>query len=62
MKLSGEIEAKVKEAILLASTDKRISCSKARKIAKDFGVPVRYVGDLINELGIKIYACELGCF
>ncbi|HZD60884.1 MAG TPA: hypothetical protein VE439_10600 [Anaerolineae bacterium] len=45
-----------------ASKDKRISCTVARKVAEELDVPVRTVGDACNELGIKIYACELGCF
>ncbi|MBS3909109.1 MAG: hypothetical protein KGZ93_05735 [Actinobacteria bacterium] len=45
-----------------AATDKRISCTVARKVAEDLGVPARMVGDACDELGVKIHACELGCF
>lgn len=62
MEVSREVESKVREAILQAAPDRRISCPRARKIAEEYGVPVRYVGNLINELRIKIYGCELGCF
>lgn len=62
MEISREVENKLREAILQAAPNKRISCSRARRIAEEYGVPVRYVGDLINELRIKIYGCELGCF
>lgn len=62
MRMDREHEEKVKEAIMQASPDGRISCPVAREIAEEHGVPVSEVGRLINELGVKIYACELGCF
>ncbi len=46
----------------LSGADRRISCSEARKLARDRDVPPAEVGRLCDELGIKIYACELGCF
>lgn len=60
--MDKQLEEKVREAIVEVSPDKRISCPVARQIAEEYGVPVGEVGRLINELGIKIYACELGCF
>lgn len=62
MEITADVREKVKEAILEASRENRISCRAARKVASDFDVPVRFVGDLINELKIKIVSCELGCF
>lgn len=62
MEITKELEEKVKKAILEASPDGRIPCTVARKIAEQHGVSVRFVGNKINELGVKIYACELGCF
>jgi len=56
--LTEEVLKKVEEA----SKDKRISCTSARKVAGELGVAVRTVGDACDELGIKIHACELGCF
>lgn len=52
----------VLKKIEAASKDKRISCTVARKVAEDLDVSLRTIGDACNELGIKIYACELGCF
>lgn len=62
MEISKELEEKVEKAIVENSKDKRISCTAARKIAEELNVPVRYVGNKINELKIKIWGCELGCF
>ncbi|MHB8842458.1 MAG: hypothetical protein ACYC56_11865 [Candidatus Aquicultor sp.] len=50
------------QKIKAASKDNRISCTVARKVGDELGVPLRQVGDACDELGIKIFACELGCF
>lgn len=41
---------------------KKISCKKAFEIAEKWDMPVKEVGEVINELGIKIVKCQLGCF
>ena len=55
-------DEKIKEKIQEASKNGKISCTAAHKVAADLDVPVRKVGELINELKLKIVACELGCF
>lgn len=45
-----------------AGDDKRISCAVAFKVAHDLDVPVGKVGRTCNELGIKLFGCQLGCF
>lgn len=57
-KLAEDILKKVQEA----SKDKRLSCTAARKVGEELGIPLRQVGEACDELGIKIFACELGCF
>ncbi|OPX90433.1 MAG: hypothetical protein A4E53_00985 [Pelotomaculum sp. PtaB.Bin104] len=54
--------AEVLEAVKKASKDGRISCNDARKLAEELKVPNKVVGDAANELEIKIFGCELGCF
>jgi hypothetical protein len=44
------------------AADKRISCAAARQLAEEMGMPARAVGQLCDALGIKITACDLGCF
>ncbi|MCL5291959.1 MAG: hypothetical protein M1548_05440 [Actinobacteria bacterium] len=56
--LPAELLTRIKEA----SIEKRISCSVARRIAEELKVPMKKAGEAADELGIKIYACELGCF
>jgi hypothetical protein len=50
------------KAIRNAAVDNRLSCEKARALAKELNVPVREIGAHCNELKIRIAACELGCF
>lgn len=45
-----------------AAVDGRIACARARRIADELGVSYKDVGAMANELGLKITACELGCF
>ena len=45
-----------------AAPNGKLSCSEAREIMKEFNVPNGQMGDLCDEVGIKIYGCELGCF
>jgi hypothetical protein len=40
----------------------KISCTDAHLIAKTFEVEPEVVGELCNQLKIKVCACELGCF
>ncbi len=52
----------VKEKVKERAKDGKISCPQARKIAEELNVPIREVGHACDELKIKLYGCELGCF
>jgi len=52
----------ISETLKVKAVEGRISCSLARKIAEELGVPYKEVGDAANKLNIKIKNCELGCF
>ena len=41
---------------------KRLSCSRAFSLAKEFDVEPMQVGKICNRHDIKISACQLGCF
>ncbi len=43
-------------------SDGRISCSTALELAKKAGVAPARVGRLLNDMGIKVHSCQLGCF
>jgi len=53
-----EIAAKLKEA----AKEGKITCGQAQKIAVENKVPMRQVGELLNQMKIKIIQCQLGCF
>lgn len=53
-----EIAAMLKEA----AKEGKISCALAQKIAIKTKVPMKRVGDLLNQMKIKIIKCQLGCF
>ncbi len=45
-----------------ASTNKRLSCPDALKLAEKINCSPKEIGDVANELDIKIVNCSLGCF
>ena len=53
---------KVKEMVKEKAKEGRLSCPMAHKIAKEADAPLKKVGDVVNELKIKLYGCQLGCF
>ena len=53
---------KLIEKIKTQAKDSKISCRAALKLAEEEGVPSRTLGELLNELKIKVSACQLGCF
>ncbi len=53
---------KLEEAILKASKEGKLPCAVCFKIAEDFGISKREMGEILNEMKIKISQCQLGCF
>lgn len=39
-----------------------IACEMARDIAKKLGISLSQMGNLLNQLNVKIRKCSLGCF
>ena len=56
------IMSELKDEILKHSQDGDINCAMALGIAKKLSIPPKEVGKKIDELGIKIHNCQLGCF
>ncbi len=54
--------ADLKARIRAAAPEGRIPCPVAMRLAEELGVSRREMGDLLNELRIKITQCQLGCF
>lgn len=58
----SEIKQEVLDAVSQAAKDGGLTCTEARKLAKDLKVAPGTIGKAADELKIKIKSCELGCF
>jgi hypothetical protein len=52
----------MKARIQAAAPNGRIPCAAAFKLSEDLGLTRSRLGELLNELNIKIIQCQLGCF
>ncbi len=50
------------EKIKAESKNGKIACRQALKLASEADVSPKVLGDMLNELKIKIMGCQLGCF
>lgn len=57
-----EKREKIAQVLKEKASSGKITCTEARKIAEELEVSPAEVGDMCDELKIKICACELGCF
>jgi len=55
-------EEQLRASLLEAASDGRIACRRALELAALFGVSGRRVRELLDQLGIKVVECQLGCF
>ena len=53
---------KLEEAIKGKAKDGKIPCAICFKMAEDFGISKRELGQILNEIDITISQCQLGCF
>lgn len=53
---------KLYQEILKRAQDNKIACRQCFEIAKECDVSLKVVGDLCNEKGVRVHACQLGCF
>jgi hypothetical protein len=52
----------VKARIKAAAPNDKIACAAAFRLAEELGLSRKDLGELLNELKIKIVQCQLGCF
>jgi hypothetical protein len=52
----------MKVKIQAAAPEGRIACAQAFRLAEELGLSRKDLGELLNELRIKITNCQLGCF
>jgi hypothetical protein len=55
-------EVRIKKALDEAGIEKEIRCPQAFAIAKKYHIPKSDIGEYCNAHGVKIRACQLGCF
>lgn len=60
--MKEKIKEKILAEIIEIEGKRKLPCVKAFKIAEELKVNQKEIGDICNEEGIKIYACQLGCF
>jgi hypothetical protein len=56
------LQEDVKARIKAAATEGRIPCAAAFRLAEELGLSRKDLGEVLNELKIKITHCQLGCF
>ncbi|MEA2110399.1 MAG: hypothetical protein U9P07_13395 [Pseudomonadota bacterium] len=56
--MSDEVQKKIKEL----SVEGKITCAQAEMVAREYDLSRKAVGELIDELELKIISCQLGCF
>jgi hypothetical protein len=55
-------QEEIKAKIRAGAKDGKMACAAAFKLAQDLGLSRKEMGELLNELHIKITQCQLGCF
>ena len=53
---------KLTEKVKALSKGGKVSCKQALKLAEEEGISSRDLGNLLNELKVKVMGCQLGCF
>jgi hypothetical protein len=52
----------LKDIIRAEAPEGKITCAAALRLAKELLISRQEMGNLLNELKIKITQCQLGCF
>jgi hypothetical protein len=55
-------QEELKAKIRAAAPEAKIPCAAAMSLAQELGISRKEMGDMLNELRIKIIQCQLGCF
>ena len=55
-------QEELKSRIRAAAQEGKIPCAAAFQLAEELGISRHELGNLLNELRIKIIQCQLGCF
>lgn len=55
-------DAAVEAAVKERAKEGKLACREAFALAEELGVAVGRIGAAANATGVKIKACQLGCF
>ncbi len=58
----NENEKLVLNAAVLREGKKTLACAQALKLSQEHDISLKEIGEACNRYGIKIIACQLGCF
>ena len=53
---------KLEETIKEKAKGGKIPCAVCFKIAEDFKISKKEMGEVLNEINVRISQCQLGCF
>ncbi len=53
---------KIVDKIKSHTKNGKIACKQALKIAEEEKIPSKELGEMLNEMKIKVANCQLGCF
>lgn len=56
--MDEQLAAKIRESLV----NGKLPCPVALKLANDLDISPKRIGDITNEMGIKVSSCQLGCF
>ena len=53
---------KLEKAVREKAKEGKLPCAMCFKIAEEFGISKKEMGEVLNDLNIRISQCQLGCF
>ncbi|MBP2635726.1 MAG: hypothetical protein H6Q72_1633 [Firmicutes bacterium] len=57
-----QVDEAIKQKVESLAKNGQLSCAEAIKLANTEAVPPTCIGRAANAAGVKIIACQLGCF
>jgi len=55
-------DEEIRNTIQAKAADGKVACKAMLELAQQTDTPSRRIGEICNEMDIKISACQLGCF
>ena len=55
-------QEELRDTIQAQAVDGKVSCKAMLDLAAETETPSQQIGKICNDLGVKVSACQLGCF